>query len=323
MLVYPYFKQSSYGVDIGDMSGMKFKRVCDSCNAVFFATDRKASHCPKCTKKKQEAHSTTLAPKPEKRSRSLRFSAQKKAKRAQRPAKSAELTPELREKILKAYAAHKEQAQSLRVLHAIISQEAWVKPCVVAQALKEVQPAPEKKGVCTLSDEQKSQVIGLYLKMIAENIRPAEGRRQHIARLLQLPKKEVVLAVREWSEATIGALTREQLFEIEKAYWHLVTSENHTYAELPSLICRKVGFASEEQVLRWLDQLHDSTKLTRVDPKADPETIEKIRAEYRNYLQQPKPPEHALHYTLAKAFEMTPTKIHKILCDYRLEHKPL
>ncbi len=305
---------------------MKFKCVCDSCNAVFFATDRKASYCSKCTKKKQEAHSTALAPQTEKRGRPSnlkRFSVQKqkKAKRAQRPAKSAELTPELREKILKAYAVYKEQTQSLRVLHALISQEAWVKPCIVAQVLKEVQPVPTR--VCTLSEEQKSQVIRLYLKMIAENIRPAEGRRQQIAKLLQLPKQEVVLAVREWSDATIGALTREQLFEIEKAYWHLITSEKHTYAELPSLISRKVGFASEEQVLRWLDQLHDSTKLTRVDPKADPETIEKIRAEYLNYLQQPKPPEHALHYTLAKMFGMTPTKIHKILCDYRLEHKPL
>lgn len=298
------------------MSGMRFKRTCDSCNIVFFATDRKASYCPKCIKQEARAN----LPTPEKRSLERFSTLKKKPKRVQRPAKTATLTPELREKILAAYAAHKEREQSLRVLHAIISQEVWAKPCVVAQVIKEAQPTPEKK--CTLSEEQKSQVIALYLKMIAEDVRPAEGRRTRIARLLQLPRQEVVLAVREWSNATIGVLTREQLFEIEKAYWHFTTSGNHTYAKLPSLISQKVGFASEEQVLRWLDQLHDSSRLTRVDPKATPEIIEKVRAEYRNYLQQPKPPEQSLHYTLAKMFEMTPARIHKILCDYRLEHKP-
>lgn len=308
------------------MSGMRFKRTCDSCNTIFFATERKASYCPKCAKKRQEVRPTSPSISYHKQSSPSelqRFSTQKKklGKRVQRSAKTAELTPELREKILAAYAVYKEQTQSLRILHALISQEVWAKPCVVAQVIKEAQPAPEKKHICKLSDEQRNQIITLYLKMIAENIRPAEGRRTHIAHLLQLPKQEVVLAVREWSKATIGVLTREQLFEIEKAYWHLLASGNHTYSELPSLISRKLGFASEEQVMRWLDQLHDSTKLTRVVPKATPETIEKVRAEYRNYLQQPKPPERSLHYTLAKMFEMTPTEIHKILCDYRLEHR--
>src|SRR5205807_10213771 len=93
--------------------------------------------------------------------------------------------------------------------------------------------------------------------------RPTLGRRKAMAQELSLPEQEVILAVREWSYSEMNKLSRKQLFEIEKEYWHLV-EEGAKAKNIPVLITDRVKFATLEQVERWIDQLNDDTKLKNV-----------------------------------------------------------
>lgn len=326
--------------------GMKFRRSCNSCNTTFFAEDRKAPYCPKCAKKKAAA--PIEAPRPINKPSSFpatnqnkpfvkpsptsttkqsfpiqkKFVKPKSKPRLARQPKTGILTDELREKIIAAYHQHKVTIDSPKKLHSQISQELWVKPKLVADTITQLRKQ-EKASLehCSLSEEDRERVLELYLKLINENIRPLEGRRNYIANQLSLPHQEVILAVREWSNQIMGQLSREQLFLIEKEYWNIITNENsHRFSDLPKVISEKLKFASHQQVFRWLDQLHDNTKLTKV-PELPLEQQQQLIEAYQQYLSQNAPPEKALHTTLSKVFGVKPLQVHKTLCDYRCQKK--
>jgi len=327
--------------------GMKFRRSCNSCNTTFFAEDRKAPYCPKCAKKK--AAVPIEAPKPINKPSSFpatnqdkpfvkpnststtkqSFSVQKKfikpksKPRLARQPKTGILTDELREKIIAAYHQYKITIDSPKKLHSQISQELWVKPKLVADTITQLRKQEKaSQEHCSLSEKDRERVLELYLKLINENIRPVEGRRNHIANQLSLPHQEVILAVREWSNQIMGQLSREQLFLIEKEYWDIITNENnHRFSDLPKVISERLKFASHQQVFRWLDQLHDNTKLIKV-PDLPLEQQQQLIEAYQQYLSQSTPPEKALHTTLSKVFGVKPLQVHKTLCDYRCQKKP-
>lgn len=326
---------------------MKFRRSCNSCNTTFFAEDRKAPYCPKCAKKK--AAVPIEAPKPINKPSSFpatnqnkpfvkpnststtkqSFSVQKKfikpksKPRLARQPKTGILTDELREKIIAAYHQYKITIDSPKKLHSQISQELWVKPKLVADTITQLRKQEKaSQEHCSLSEKDRERVLELYLKLINENIRPVEGRRNHIANQLSLPHQEVILAVREWSNQIMGQLSREQLFLIEKEYWDIITNENnHRFSDLPKVISERLKFASHQQVFRWLDQLHDNTKLIKV-PDLPLEQQQQLIEAYQQYLSQSTPPEKALHTTLSKVFGVKPLQVHKTLCDYRCQKKP-
>lgn len=324
--------------------GMKFRRTCNSCNATFFTEDRRGFYCAKCVRKK--AAIPPPPPPPEKpafvrRDSSLgtkpasssdgqpllkTFKQRKPGKfksKTPRIPKSAELTPELEAQIAAAYEELKESDEPLKKIHATISNKIWAKLQIVAQVVGNLRPRKRKSNEqCSLSDEQRQQVLDCYLELVAQNERPEEGRRSYIAKKLQLPEREVILAVREWSFGTMGQLSRQQLFLIEKEYWHIIsTNKDYSLAELPKTIAESVGFAAVEQVSRWLDQLHDNTKIITVIPPST-EVKQSIIEAYLDYLKQSSPPGKALHTTLAKANGVTSKEVHRVLCDYRREHLP-
>lgn len=329
--------------------GMKFRRTCNSCNATFFTEDRRGFYCAKCVRKKAAAPPPP-PPKPERpafvrRDSSLAtnvsakpqtgadgqpllktFKQRKPPKfkpKTPRIPKAKELTPELEAKITAAYEELKESGEPLKKIHAEISNKVWAKLQIVAEVVGNLRPRKRKSNEqCSLSDEQRQQVLDCYLELVAKNERPEEGRRSYIAKKLQLPEKEVILAVREWSFGTMGQLSRQQLFLIEKEYWHIIsTHKNYSLADLPKIIAESVGFAAVEQVSRWLDQLHDNTKVITITPP-NTEVKQSIIDAYLDYLNQPSPPGKALHTTLAKANGVTSKEVHRVLCDYRREHLP-
>ncbi|MCS6883942.1 MAG: hypothetical protein RMM17_11300 [Acidobacteriota bacterium] len=290
---------------------MKFKRNCDGCNATFFTADRKSCYCPKCRRRAYNK-SIGLPTKPQITCFPRALQVARVASRSHRPAKATEVTPELRQKILAAYERYKGSDKRMRVLHALISQEVWAKPCVIVKVLKD-------ERYCQFQEEHKQRIIDLYLDMMNAGVRPAEGRRRHIAQWLGLPRRKVNAVIHEWLQKTLSGLTREQLFEIEKACWHFATCGRYRFTELVKRVATEVKFASAEQVLCWIDKLLDSTKLAAVELDLDLGTIEQIRAEYRRYLQQPAPPPRPLHQILAEEFDTSPGKVHRVLCEYRLQ----
>ncbi len=330
------------------MSGMKFRRSCNSCNTTFFAEDRRAFLCPKCAKKKAAAPpppvtkpvfnkptQSSYSAKPVNNTTPSRPSfanpAQRKFVKPSKPIrprvarqpKIGVLTDELRDKIIDAYSANKDSINSAKMLHAKISHELWVKPKLVADTINQLRKQ-EKATIerCTLPDEDREKVLAIYLKLIREDIRPLEGRRNYIANVLSLPQQEVILVVREWSNNIMGQLSRQQLFLIEKEYWRIVTQENHhKFSDLPKVISENLGFVSLEQSSRWLDQLHDNTKLAKV-PMVEEEKQKQIIEAYQQYLAQTEPPPQALHTTFAKTFGVKALQVHRTLCDYRCQLKP-
>lgn len=334
------YNSSTQKFDFGvePMSSMKFRRSCSGCNATFFATDRRALHCPKCARKKQDSKPQSPQEAASARPRihqghtaSIEHHIKKgeakqprpqMKKRQPRPPKASQLTDELRAKIETVYQTYKDSTDSLKKLHAKISNEVWIKPMLVAEVVKRLHHKPVKSETCSLSEELRNQVLTRYLAMVRDNERPPEGRRAAIAKEFNLPNREVILAVREWSFSVMGQLNRIQLFAVEKEYWGFIENGGCRFADLPKLISERVEFASEEQVSRWLDQLHDDSKIGKNLPPISEEQIAQIVDAYRNYLQETAPPEESLHWTLAKRYGVLPTQVHKTLCDYRRSRKP-
>src|SRR2546430_387414 len=120
----------------------------------------------------------------------------------------------------------------------------------------------------------------------------------------------------------MGTLNRSQLFQIEKEYWRIVEAGNCKFADIPHLIAERVGFASPEQVARWLDQLHDETKVAKLPPASSVEEANSIIEHYHKYLEQAEPPEESLHWTVARKLDVRPGLVHRVLCEYRCSRKP-
>jgi hypothetical protein len=308
------------------MSAMKFRRTCSACNATFFSPDRKASLCLKCSKKKIVKHVPAAAapvrtaappvrvvPKP-----APRPAMPRKAKTPRAP-KSASLTPETRQRILAIYEQeYSDQEGRLREVHAEIADKLWVKRQVVAEALRDVHQAKT-----LLTADLKQRAIEMYRRFVESGHRPEGGRRRAISVSLGAPYKQVMNLIREWSlgeyaQSPTPSPTRQQLFEIEKAYWEELNKRRYGLTEMPSRISEQLGYVTKWQVLRWLDVLHDDERAFSNVPDPPEETQQQIIDAYKDYLLLESPPEHGLHYTVARQIgKVTPRQVHKVLQNYR------
>lgn len=330
---------------------MKFRKSCDLCNVTFFTPNRNALYCAKCAKKMGVAEPTTsqaAAPAPGGKSARAavapagRARAQvgeqaeaaapkprgpvlvKKAKKGPRPPKPSELTPELRDRIAEAFKeTNGEQKASVRDLHATIAEKLWVRRWMVAEVVQELSSTEAR-----LSSEQRSEAAELYRQMVEAHERPAGGRRKSIAASLNVPLKEVILAVRDWArrqeaESPTPRLSRQQLFEIEKRYWEEIDRGRYPLDDFPARLAEELGFANRWQVLRWIDVLHDDPHAFDNVPEPTPEARQQVVDAYRAYLDSETPPEKGLHQTIAEQLEgaVKPRQVHKILQNYRHDRR--
>lgn len=353
------------------MTGMKFRRSCDKCNATFFSTDRKARYCSKHQPKTGVAPApATASPapasgggyrsfepreqhrpqtfqktfnksnkfvagsKPRPQGRSQR---EKPPAKPPRPPQATELTTELRARIAGAFQSlqnvpgtdtpitNQLAELNLRNIHTQISQQLWVKRSLVSQVLREIRSALAVTAV-DLTPEQYNQAAERYAYFVATGERPEGGRRRMIAQELNVPLKTVVLAIRKWAQEQYAKSptpqpTREQLFEIEKCYWKHMKAGKSPYEKLPEAIAGELNFVTSYQVLRWIDVLHDDTKIRTNLPEITPEQQKKILAAYQDYLKAGKPPEMALHPTIAKSVGASSGQVHRVLYDYRVAQR--
>src|SRR5262249_42227874 len=265
------------------MSGMKFRLQCSGCSATFFAPDRKSRHCPKCVKKgasKKSIDGTKLestgAPVGGFSARLIRASTKEPAAKNTKPRgepkptqpKAAELTPELREQIARIY---QEQfagsGEPTNETFARISDNAGLQRKHVPYAVNRlITPA------VPITPEVKERIIETYKGYVERSERPAGGRRRAISVAEGIPFHQVKGIIYGWSQSQYAQsptpeLSREQLFEIEKAYWDEMVRRRYHYSELAARIAERLGYVTAYQVSRWLDMLHDDQ--SRFDNIAD------------------------------------------------------
>jgi hypothetical protein len=309
------------------MSGMKFRRTCTVCNATFFSPDRKAAYCLKCMKKRvvkhvpAEARAVAAAPRvaprpplpPPPPPPVLR-----KAKPA-RAAKATTLTPELRQRILELFQGEfNNRAMQTKEMHSQIASRLWVKRQLVADVIRE-----QMQTQATMTEQIKQRAIEMYQRFVESGHRPDGGRRRAISAALNVPYKQVMKVIREWSLAQYESSptpspSRQQLFEIEKLYWAEMDKGRYRLTELPQKLAETLGFVTRWQVLRWLDVLHDDERAFGNVPDPAPEIQQQILDAYQAYLQAAEPPEHGLHYSIAgQIAKVSPRQVHKVLQSYR------
>jgi hypothetical protein len=294
------------------MSGMKFRRTCSVCESTFFSPDRKANLCPRCSKKRA-ARRTVAAATVSAATRVRPQAARKRGPRAET------LTPELQHRILDLYQRqYVGQQMRLRHVHGQIAHRLWVKRKLVADVIRNfLQPRNE------LTPELKNRAIEMYRQFVENGHRPEGGRRRAISSMLGISFRQVAKIIREWSQAEYAKSptpqpSRQQLFEIEKAYWRELGLQRYRLTEIPAKIAEELGYVTRWQVLRWLDVLHDDECAFANVPDPPPEIQEKIIEYYKQYLASPNPPELGLHYTISQMFEnLTPRQVHKVLQHYR------
>lgn len=305
---------------------MKFRRTCASCNATFFSPDRKASLCLKCSKKKVVKHipapvrveakgavqPVRAVPRPPQ-------PAVPKRHKGPRAPKTAVLTPELRKRIMELYRSeYSSRELRLKETHAEIADKLWVKRQLVADVLKDVLHTDNE-----LTPELRQRAIEMYQRFVESGHRPDGGRRRAISAALSVPYKQVMNLIREWSlteysQSPTPSPSRQQLFEIEKAYWGELERQSSRLTEMPQKIAEELGYVTRWQVLRWLDVLHDDERAFVNVPDPPEETKEQIVEAYLGYLSHNSPPEHGLHYTLSKEIgKVTPRQVHKVLQTFR------
>ena len=320
------------------MSGMKFRLQCAGCGATFFAPDRKTRRCPKCLKK-GVTKKGAVAPKLEgagsladrfgsKPASALIKGPPAKAPKPKdepkpRPAKAAELTPELSEQIAQIYREQFAGSNAPeREITAQISDMVWLQRKVIGQVVHRLTH-PD----VAITPEMKERIIELYKGFVERSERPAGGRRRAIAEQVSVPLHQVRNIVYEWSQSQYSQsptpqLSREQLFEIEKAYWDEIERARYRYSELPVKLAERLGYVTAYQISRWLDMLHDDQSKFENIADAPPEAERQILEAYGRYLAAPKPPENGLHGEIASQIEgVNGRQVHKILQRYRYQRR--
>lgn len=229
------------------------------------------------------------------------------------------LTPEIRERISEIF--EREYAGrdvKLKEAHAQIADKLWVKRQIVADVVREVC---QSRG--ELTPELTDRAIEMYKRFVESGHRPEGGRRRAISAALGVAYKQVMNLIREWSLSEYATSPtpnpdRQQLFEIEKAYWSELVNEKYGLREMPSKIAEKLGYVTRWQVLRWLDVLHDDERAFCNVPDPPAEVQDMIVLAYMEYLRLDSPPDHGLHYTVARKIgKVTPRQVHKVLQSYR------
>jgi hypothetical protein len=306
---------------------MKFRRTCTVCNSTFFSPDRKAAYCLKCLKKRVVKHvpaeprapvsAGRVAPRPAPAG-PVSVGGGRRSKQSRAP-KLGVLTPELRERILQLYdEQYAGREVQPREIHTQIATKLWLKRQLVADVIRDlVQPK------VVLTDDLRLRAVEMYKRFVESGHRPAGGRRRAISAALGLPYKQVMKAIREWSMAEYSKSpnptpSRQQLFEIEKMYWHELHEKRYRLTELPDKIAEQLGFVTRWQVLRWLDVLHDDQNAFENVPDPPEEAQSQILSAYSAYLDATTPPEHGLHYSIAgQIAKVSPRQVHKVLQTYR------
>ena len=308
---------------------MKFRRTCSVCNATFFSPDRKAAYCLKCMKKRVVKHVpaearapmpvTRVAPRPVPMPALPPTPDTGKHSKAPRVAKAGTMTPELRRRIIEVYEAeYAGRPIATRDVHAQIANKLWLKRQLVADVIRETL-----QSRTVLTDELKARAIQMYQRFVESGHRPEGGRRRAISSALDVPYKQVMKLIREWSMAEYEKSptpipNRQQLFEIEKLYWDELNKGRYRLTELPQIIADQLGYVTRWQVLRWLDVLHDDERTFANVPEPSPEVQQQILDAYAEYLASPAPPEHGLHYSIAgQIAKVSPRQVHKVLQNYR------
>lgn len=299
---------------------MTFRCTCERCGDIFFSPDRRAKTCPKCVKRYGlQKHSEPQA----RPSASAHAKPKTDARSAQRPSAATAypkrkkrievLTEKLREAILTAYEKYKQDPTlKLRQIHSKIAAELNTKRRIVAEAIHGPQAVPKP-----ITPELRQEIISRYQQFVQRMERPEAGRRKTIAAELGLPLSQVASVIHEWKLQIpdVSDLTREQMFQIEKAYWHHLQSGT-PLEDIPKILSKELGF-TEWQVLRRIDMLHDSFSKVADAPEPPPETKAAIEQAYLEYLNRPAPPQDSLHSTLAKRFKVTPKQVFRVLLEYR------
>ncbi|MGQ9525642.1 MAG: hypothetical protein ACUVTZ_12490 [Armatimonadota bacterium] len=304
-----------------------FRRTCDRCDATFFSPDRYAVRCPKCIKRYGRPTSQDAGP----RAQAQPWDAQRRqqlstrghpdqrasgqAKRRPARPRIVELTDELRAAIQQACQRYSAVPNlRLRDLHRKIAHELNTTRALVSEVLH----GPHRvRG--ELPSEIREEIIRRYTDMVYRVYRPDGGRRRLIAAQMEVAFSAVSDVVREWRAGLaddVRVLSRQQCFEIEKAYWRHLEAGQVPLSELPRVIADELGF-TEWQVARRIDLLHEDTaKLASVEHPG-PELAERIEAAYREYLKRREPPRDSLHITFAKTFGITPKQVYLVLLNYR------
>jgi hypothetical protein len=229
------------------------------------------------------------------------------------------MTPEVRRRIIEIYEAeYAGRPIPTRDVHAQIANKLWLKRQLVADVIRETL-----QSRTILTDELKARAIQMYQRFVESGHRPEGGRRRAISSALDVPYKQVMKLIREWSMAEYEKSptpipNRQQLFEIEKLYWEELNKGRFRLTELPQKIADQLGYVTRWQVLRWLDVLHDDERTFANVPDPAPEVQQQILDAYAEYLASPAPPEHGLHYSIAgQIAKVSPRQVHKVLQNYR------
>lgn len=326
---------------------MKFRKSCDLCNVTFFTPNRSAIYCAKCAKKMGVADPASAPSSGVKSPRAVAVDSGrgrqpatasagpalvkqrgpvlvKKTKKGPRPPKPTELTAELRDRISKEFReSNGDQKATVRDLHATIAEKLWVRRWMVAEVIQDLTSRQAR-----LSNDERTKAAELYKNMVESHERPAGGRRKMIATQMNVPVKEIILAVRDWArkqeaESPNPRLSRQHLFEIEKAYWNEIEQARYPLDELPERLSESLGFANRWQILRWIDVLHDDPKAFENVPDPEPDVKQAIVDAYKEYLAADTPPEKGLHQTIAEQLgeSVKPRQVHKVLQNYRHEQR--
>lgn len=303
-----------------------FRRTCDRCDATFFSPDRYAVRCPKCIKRYGAPQPRGFVPRPpsepmSSRERGVRTSRsgqglRRPVRRKQPPRpRQRELTDELRLAIQEAYRRLADgPLERLRDIHRRIADELNTTRAIVSEVLH----GPHRVQVA-MSCELREEIIRRYKLMVYRGERPPAGRRKHIAAELNLPFAQVAEVIRQWRAGLkddVPSLSRQQLFEIEKAYWRHLEARQVPLLEIPVVVARELGL-TEWQVARRIDLLHDDPSKVSMIEHPGPEIAERIETAYRQYLTRAQPPSDTLHATFARLFGVTPKQVYRVLLEYR------
>lgn len=283
-----------------------FRKDCAECGRSFSAQDRKEKFCPKCVEKIK-----------------AREAQAKKAREKKPPPpppvpKLAEqeppvLTGELKDRVLQEYEIYRDRPDyPLRKIHREIARKLGVNRALVFPALQGIA----KRRV--LTPEEEAEVVKRYRDYVERMERPPAGRRKTIAKDLEVPFRLVAFAVQGWkrTQRPVEELTREQRFEIEKAYFRF-WGEGKSLNEILGEIEHKSGL-SHWLILRFLDLIHDGEKLLKKTPEVTEEQEQSIIKGYFDYLSASAPPGPFLHTLLAEKSGATYKQVHKVLLTYRL-----
>ena len=285
---------------------MVFRKDCAECGHSFSARDRKEKFCPKCVAKIRD------------REEQVKRARGKKPPPPPPVPKPAEqeppvLTGEIKDRVLREYETYRDRPDHpLKKIHQEIARKLGIKRTLVFEALQGMA----KRRV--LTPEEEAEVVKRYRDYLERLKRPPAGRRKTIAKDLDVPFRLVASAVQGWkrSQRPVEELTREQRFEIEKAYSRFLGG-GKSLDEILGEIEQKSGL-SRWLILRWLDLIHDGEKLLKKVPEVTEEQEQSIIRGYLDYLSAPAPPSPFLHTLLAEKSGATYKQVHKVLLNYRL-----